>query len=167
MESLLTPLLPMIFLVGVSMAFLGIFYVIGNHIEKNHYQSILERERQLNHIPHIPSQDIDPDRALLDLGMVTGSVVISSDKFKRFAAGLLNLVGGRVSAYESLLDRARREAILRMKREAVNVYGADAIVNFRLETMSICGGTSGDKSMGIVEVLAYGTAVAYRPDRAQ
>jgi uncharacterized protein YbjQ (UPF0145 family) len=46
---------------------------------------------------------------------VSGSVVVSVDYFKRFLAGLRTLVGGRVTSYETLLDRARREAILRCK----------------------------------------------------
>ena len=47
------------------------------------------------------------------------------------------MFGGRVSAYETLVDRARREAILRMKEEA---KGADIILNMRLETSSISKG---------------------------
>ena len=38
--------------------------------------------------------------------------------FKRFLANLRRLIGGRVKSYESILDRARREALLRMKTEA-------------------------------------------------
>ena len=49
-----------------------------------------------------------------------------------------------------------------MKEEAVRKVRAEAIINFRIESMSVCGGRSGQKSMGIVEVLAYGTAIAYK-----
>ena len=50
--------------------------------------------------------------------LVNGSTVVSNDYFKRLLAILRNIFGGRVKAYESLLDRARREAVLRMKDEA-------------------------------------------------
>ena len=43
--------------------------------------------------------------------MVTGSIVISLDYFKRVIAGLRGLVGGRIKTYEPLLERARREAM--------------------------------------------------------
>ena len=67
---------------------------------------------------------------------------------------MINLVGGRVTVYESLMDRARREAILRMKEEAGS---CDMIINTRLETMTISN--TSNKSTGTVELLAYGTAI--------
>ncbi|MGQ0547496.1 MAG: YbjQ family protein, partial [Betaproteobacteria bacterium] len=50
--------------------------------------------------------------------LVAGSVVIADDYFKSLLAGLYSFFGGPVRSYESLLDRARREAVLRMKAEA-------------------------------------------------
>jgi uncharacterized protein YbjQ (UPF0145 family) len=88
--------------------------------------------------------------------LVTGSVVISVDYFKRFLASLRTLIGGRVTSYESLLDRARREAILRMKEEASKL-GADKVFNIKLETSSISKSAKG--KVGSIEVLAYGTAL--------
>jgi len=87
--------------------------------------------------------------------LVDGSVVISVDYFKQFVAGLRNFVGGRVTPYEILLDRARREAILRMKEEA-KASGADVILNVKYEMCSIYKGRR--NSIGSVEALAYGTA---------
>ena len=86
-------------------------------------------------------------------------MLISIDFFKKFVAGLRNLVGGRVSAYESLLERARREAILRMKAEA-QARGAKSVWNVRIETSSI----TKDATQGVaaVEVIAFGTAVTPR-----
>ena len=83
---------------------------------------------------------------------------MSIDSFKKFVAGLRDLVGGRVSSYESLLERARREALLRMKAEA-RALGAQSVWNVRLETSSI---TKGGKGVSAVEVLAYGTALTQR-----
>ena len=85
-----------------------------------------------------------------------GNVVISVDYFKRFVAHLRMIFGGRVHTYESLLDRGRREALLRMQAEASDL-GATMIFNTRFETSSISKG--GRDSVGSVEVLAYGTAV--------
>ena len=87
---------------------------------------------------------------------VQGNVVISVDYFKRLSAGLRSLLGGRVGAYESLVDRARREAILRMKRNAQE-QGANHIFNVKLETSSITKGGRGQ--IGAVEMFAYGTAL--------
>jgi uncharacterized protein YbjQ (UPF0145 family) len=88
--------------------------------------------------------------------MVYGHVVISIDYFKRFLAGLRNIFGGEVSSYETILDRARREAILRMKEAAKE---ADIIINLRIETSTIA--KSSKNQVGCSEVLAYGTAITF------
>ena len=82
--------------------------------------------------------------------------MISVDYFKAVLAGLRNFFGGRVTSYETLLDRARREAILRMK-ESASAYKAQMIFNVKLETSSISKGPR--NAIGSVEVLAYGTAI--------
>jgi uncharacterized protein YbjQ (UPF0145 family) len=70
-------------------------------------------------------------------------------------------VGGRVTTYESLLERARREAILRMKVDA-SQKGLNMIVNVKLDTASI---TKGSKNqVGAVEVYAYGTGLSSSDD---
>ena len=88
--------------------------------------------------------------------LVAGSVVIADDYFKSLVAGLHTFFGGRVRSYESLVDRARREAVLRMKAEA-RARGAGMIVNVKFQTFAIPGRRPG--STRAVEVLAYGTAV--------
>ena len=97
------------------------------------------------------------------MGVVTGSVVISVDYFKRFLAGLRKIVGGRIAAYETLLDRARREAILRCKEEA-RARGFQAVVNLRLETTRISRASRNDRATAGVEVLAFGTGLELRRD---
>lgn len=133
-------------------------FVFGQLAEKRHFRSIMLRERQFRHILCFTEKRI-PEQGPVETTLVAGNVVISIDYFKRFVAGLRNLIGGRVSAYESLLERARREAILRMKEEARDC-GAKSIWNIRLETSSIYKGAGNE--IGSVEVLAYGTAI--RPD---
>ena len=44
--------------------------------------------------------------AVETVGLVSGNVVVSVDHFKRFLAGLRNIVGGRLKAYETILDSA-------------------------------------------------------------
>ena len=93
-------------------------------------------------------------------GMVTGSIVISLDYFKRVIAGLRGLVGGRIKTYEPLLERARREALLRMT-ESAREQGYDAVFNVRLETSRLANSTRDGKGTAGVEMLAFGTAVKF------
>ena len=96
------------------------------------------------------------DREIKQSHLATGHVVVSVDYFKRVLAGLRNFFGGNVQPYETLVDRARREAVLRMKESCSD---ADQVINLRLETSSISKGRS--NQIGTVEVLAYGTAVYF------
>ena len=101
--------------------------------------------------------DVEIERA----DLVMGSVVVSHDYFKRFLAQLRIIVGGRIKSYEPLLDRARREAVLRMKEQAL-ARGHHTVVNIRLETSRLANSQRGGKGTAGVEMLAYGTALTVR-----
>ena len=131
-------------------------FVIGQTVENRHYRSIREREKALQNLPLIASKIVPDEFMPCETQMVSGNVVISVDYFKRFVAGLRNLVGGRISNYETLLDRGRREALLRMREEA-STLGASYVFNIKMETSSISKNTR--DNIGSIEVLAYGTAI--------
>jgi len=137
--------------------------VIGSIGEKKHYESIHARERASVHVPVIPTSVSDDSKQVISAVLVTGATVVSPDAFRRFLASVRNLFGGRLRSYESMLDRARREAVLRMKEQAP---GADAFVNFRMETSKI-GGQQRKQGIIAIEVLAYGTALTYGDRSAQ
>jgi uncharacterized protein YbjQ (UPF0145 family) len=144
----------------IVIVLIGLGYVVGSIAEKKHYRSIISREAQWLHIPTVSVKNmIEDDVDIIDARMVQGSVVISIDHFKRILASLRNIFGGRVTAYESLIDRARREAILRMKEKSPN---ADIVLNTRIETSTIGRSANSRKSIGSIEAMAYGTAISYR-----
>jgi len=137
---------------------LGATYFIGTAIiEKKHYRSIKKRERKFLLLPAVTAKNIiDKGQVIKKSKLVYGNAVISIDHFKKFLAGLKNIFGGEVSAYETILDRARREAILRMKESTPE---ADIIINTRIETSTIGKSRKGDT--GCSEALAYGTAITF------
>lgn len=144
---------------GVFLVLLAAGFGFGRRAERKHYESIHRREDELRHII-VLSARLPPTELMRHNGqLVCGNVVISVDYFKTVVAGLRNLVGGNISSYESLLDRARREAILRMQAAAASL-GADAVINLKFETSRVSG--SAGKGIGSVEVLAYGTAMVGR-----
>jgi uncharacterized protein YbjQ (UPF0145 family) len=147
-----------------TVVLLIIGYTAGTVAEKRHYRSIKERESEFLNLPVLtlkrtPGGNPPAQKAEL----VCGSVVISVDYFKRFLAALRNIFGGRVLSYESLVDRARREAILRMEDMA---SGADIILNVRIETSSVGKSANDRGSIGSIEALAYGTAVTFVKETA-
>lgn len=130
--------------------------VFGKISESNHYKSIQKREQLLINLPTTTSKKPTKKSEILKSNLTCGSVVISIDYFKNIAAGLRNFFGGNVQSYESLVDRARREAVLRLKESCKD---ADEIINLRLETSSIYKNAN---RIGSVEVLAYATAIYYK-----
>jgi uncharacterized protein YbjQ (UPF0145 family) len=134
-------------------------YGFGTWAEHKHYKSIEEREKRYQHLPTIGlKQPLSQQGRVVKTQLAAGNVVISVDYFKRFLASLRNIFGGRVSSYETLVDRARREATLRMKESCP---GATQIINVRLETASLSKNTK-KGSIGSIEVFAYGTAITYK-----
>jgi len=142
-------------IIFASLVSLGYFF--GRRAEKKHYKSILKREKKWLRLPTTSSKYVlEEGREINRCHLVNGSMVVSVDYFKRILARLRNFFGGNVQSYESLIDRARREAVLRMKESCPE---ADQVINLRLETSSITKGRG--KQIGSVEVLAYGTAVYF------
>jgi uncharacterized protein YbjQ (UPF0145 family) len=140
----------------ISVSLLTVGYVVGQWIEKKHFKSIIEREERYRKLLTFNERFPPKELKAVNVELVCGNVVISIDYFKRIAAGLRGLIGGRVSAYATLIERARREAILRMK-ESAHKNGATMIINVRLETASLSKGQK--QQIGSVEVYADGTAI--------
>ncbi len=141
-----------LFQLGLFVILLTAGFFFGSSREKKHYKSILERQKKYAVIA-TRSEKIRDFSPYSDAMLVTGSVVIASDYFKNFVASIKNLFGGRLNSFESLMDRGRRESVLRMKENASH-WGADEILEVRLESSAL-------DAIGI-EVFAYGTAVKKR-----
>ncbi|DAB05977.1 TPA: hypothetical protein CPT92_08175 [Candidatus Gastranaerophilales bacterium HUM_13] len=140
----------------IAIALLIICYFTGRSREKKHYKSIREREVKLYKQPHINfSKNVNISQPVKNAQLVSASVVIGCDYFKVFLASLRNIFGGNVSAYESVLDRGRREAILRIRESAYRMK-ADLVMNIKIETVMLS-----EQTMSQVCITAYGTAVEY------
>ncbi len=139
----------------ITVVLVALGYFFGRRAENKHIKQLIEREAVMNALPAMASR-IPPGDGEYDQMLVSGSVVIANDYFKSFVAGLRNIFGGKISTYETLLDRARREAVLRMKDQA-KALGAEAVFNVKYEASNISG--QYNKKLPILEVHAYGTAL--------
>jgi uncharacterized protein YbjQ (UPF0145 family) len=140
----------------IFLLLLTLGYFVGRWNERTQYVSIRLREAQCANVLTFATRTPPDVVTRQDCRLVSGSVVISSDYFKQFVAGLRTLIGGRLTSYESLFDRARREAILRLKEDAQR-FGSTLVVNLKVETTSVSGGTR--RGMPAMEIMAYGTAL--------
>lgn len=139
---------------------LALTYFIGSVIEKKHFEKIKKREISLIKKPVITLDNkiYNQYKPIKRVRLVTGEVVLSGDFFKTYVASLKNFFGGRLTTFESILDRARREAILRMRESAKD---ADCVMNVRLETIMLNDFYSNKGTIPKCAVIAYGTAVIY------
>jgi uncharacterized protein YbjQ (UPF0145 family) len=85
-----------------------------------------------------------------NLGIVRGITVRSRSVLGNIGAGFQALVGGNISIYTELCEKARVEAFEIMMRHASQI-GANAIIGMRYDANEV--------AQGITEVLCYGTAV--------
>ncbi|MDA3956644.1 YbjQ family protein [Oceanispirochaeta sp.] len=92
------------------------------------------------------------EKKLEMLGIVKGSTVQSRNVGKDIMSGLKTLVGGEITAYADMLDKARALATKRMVAEA-EALNADGVVNIRYASSSVMQGSA--------EVMVYGTAVKF------
>jgi uncharacterized protein YbjQ (UPF0145 family) len=94
--------------------------------------------------------DIVGHKIIRSFGLVRGITVRSRSVVGNFVAGLQILVGGHISVYTELCERARGEALDICLQHAAAV-GANGIIGLRYDANEVAS--------GVTEVLAYGTAV--------
>jgi uncharacterized protein YbjQ (UPF0145 family) len=89
-------------------------------------------------------------RVVRQLGVVRGITVRSRSLVGNIGASFQILLGGNITLFQELCERARAEAYEIMIQHAQQL-GANAIIAVRYDATEIAGGVS--------EVLAYGSAV--------
>lgn len=143
----------------IIIASVFIAYVISYFVESLHYMDIKRREQQFVKLPMVSSEKVFDGYHIIQSDLVYSEVALATDHFKRFMLSILSLFGLNIVCYEKLLDRARREAILRLKEKCL---AYDAIINLKMETVEICNTNLGNQnSIKGLQVLASATAVKF------
>ena len=94
--------------------------------------------------------ELPGQRVVRNLGVVRGIVVRSRSIVGNIGAALQSLVGGNITLYTELCEKARQDAFALMLQHAAE-HGANAVIGMRYDANEVAD--------GITEVLAYGTAV--------
>lgn len=89
-------------------------------------------------------------RVVQNIGMARGIVVRSRSIIGTIGGGLQTLVGGNITLFTSLCEKARVDAFERMLKNAEEM-GGNAVIGVRYDAAGV--------GSGVAEVLAYGTAV--------
>ena len=139
-------------------------WLSGGILERRHLKKLLLLESGSRDVLAVTIEDLPPDWHVESCELVMGNVVISQDYFKRFAASIKSIFGGNIRVFEPLLERARREALIRMKGVA-HARGYYTIINVRIETATLASGRGNGKGTAGVEILAFGTAISLTNER--
>ena len=89
-----------------------------------------------------------------NVGVVRGITVRSRNVFGTIGGSLQTLIGGDISMFTELCEKAREHAFELMSKHAADL-GANAIIGMRYDANEVMS--------GVTEVLAYGTAVVVEP----
>ena len=95
-------------------------------------------------------------RVVRQLGVVRGITVRSRSVVGNIGAALQTLVGGNITLFTELCERARGDAFELMMQHAGEI-GANAVLAMRYDANEV--------AQGVTEVLAYGTAVVVERER--
>ena len=93
---------------------------------------------------------IDGYCTIQTLGVVRGLTVRSRSIIGNIGAALQTIVGGNISIYVELCEKARADAFKFMVQHA-EAMGANAVIGIRYDANEVM--------TGVTEVLCYGTAV--------
>jgi uncharacterized protein YbjQ (UPF0145 family) len=104
----------------------------------------------MNHAMTTTTFTLEGYRIVRNLGVVRGITVRSRSIFGTIGGSLQTLLGGNISLFTELCERAREEAFQNMLEHA-RQHGANAIVGVRYDATELMQGVS--------EVLCYGSAV--------
>jgi uncharacterized protein YbjQ (UPF0145 family) len=113
---------------------------------------------QIHEVPHemtTTTFDLPGYHVVRNLGVVRGVVVRSRSVVGTTFAGLQTILGGNISAFTSLAEKARSQAFATMLHHA-HEAGANAVIGVRYD--------ANEMMRGVTEVLCYGTAVIVEPD---
>jgi uncharacterized protein YbjQ (UPF0145 family) len=135
---------------------LAVAAIAGKLVERRHLRSLRDREancRDLT-VTNLPP----PGPAFPDLPprLVTAEVVLAVDALTAFVTRLRKHLGGRLEPHRRLLERARREAVLRLL-EAAREAGYGAVTNLRVTAIDL-GGRERGGLMTRVGIVATATA---------
>jgi uncharacterized protein YbjQ (UPF0145 family) len=127
-------------------------------IEREHLQALDKAEQEFSDIIVSDLKNLPPNWTVKSSVFLSDDVCLANDSIKSLFWTFRTLFGGESKSFTRLMDRARREATLRLLRKA-RMSGMNAVWNIRYETSVIrlgFGSADNGKFAG-VEIFVYAT----------
>ncbi|MFC6052014.1 hypothetical protein A6M14_09240 [Acinetobacter sp. Ac_877] len=128
---------------------LGLGWLFGKKYSTKQLTKLIEIEKKLSHISITTSKFQTSNQAS---EFIHASVVISQNYFNSVLAQTKGIFGLESLHDLNITELARKEAIVRLKQKAL-LLNSEEILGFRITNTSL------KEQGGIVEVIAYGTAI--------
>lgn len=141
---------------SIPLLILAVAFFAGNVSASRHEKSLLERQETVAHIHTTDLNRFSQPDPTIQANLFTAEVTLGIDHFRGFLGRLKNIFGGQIRSYQKTLDRARREALMRVIEQA-HFAGYNAVANLRLEFVDISGKANRVKRASMVTIIAYGT----------
>ena len=154
--SLFIEISPYCCLLFLALLFLLVPAFTGRYFERKHLKELDERERELKGSILVHNRKHPFIEGNVEARMYSGEVVIAADRFKTWLARWRQLVGGKIGSLAPVVERARREALLRAAEKASS-DGFTELGNVRYNTASLKWANPQAKEL-LICVQVFGTA---------
>jgi len=130
--------------------------LIGRTVEKSHIKrldadDLTHEDFTFTQLKSFPMASLNGPPPTI----IVSEVVIASDYLKSWLASWRNIFGGEVRSFQTLQNRAKREALSRLRKTAM-MQGYNAVCNIRVDSADVGGGTTARKTP-MAAVIASGT----------
>lgn len=132
--------------------------ITGQIIERKHFKDLQVREAEIRKKVIVHNRRSPLITRPVKMTLVAGEVCIGADRFKTWLAGFRQIVGGRMGSLAPVVERARREALLRALESAA-AEGYTEVGNIRYTTANLKWNAPKQREL-LISVMAYGTAYA-------
>lgn len=132
--------------------------ITGQIIERKHFKDLQVREAEIRKKVIVHNRRSPLITRPVKMTLVAGEVCIGADRFKTWLAGFRQIVGGRMGSLAPVVERARREALLRALESAA-AQGYTEVGNIRYTTANLKWNAPKQREL-LISVMAYGTAYA-------
>lgn len=149
---------PVILFLGLPVVFVIAGFTVGWLNETRHFGRLEAGERECASILATNTGSFPPDAT--QASIVLSEVVIATDYSRSLFGRLRKIFGGELRGYRRMMILARREAILRLRQQAM-ARGFAGVANIRLQAADITGQITARKQKKLTvmcSILASGTA---------
>jgi uncharacterized protein YbjQ (UPF0145 family) len=107
---------------------------------------------------HLSTQSLMTAMTAKSSTLLHVSICVGPSIGQIFFMWVKSIFGGRLHSYDVVLDYGRREALLRLRKQAAQ-FGCTSLINIRIETSVISFAKTDKSKQASVEFLAFATGI--------